>query len=435
MNRDTGYVWENVPSLNRESMQRALARAKEPMEHAVPVRTFSAGEEAFGCPALLTVTEPGAEPTRGGTISRTEGLAHAKRRPLISRVTTRQAKLWLEGGKLREVANRVLVEAMSAASPSGLTVDLDLVAVSKRIFTELAANLAGLRGFEAKERYELLSEIREDFGEVVALRFVKDDLERERVLNRSSSALRTFETEFFEPALEWHLEQLKEVDEGRLESAKLPPTLMMLIASKADDYYLDRGNALRETIGIMNAASDTAAAALVNAYAELQQWFEKHPEDWELRYDSHFLFAAATENLRLHSAFPVFARRAAQPVTLRDGTNLSPGDRVGIMMHEAGRDPDVFGADAEEFNPHRTLDANVPPYGLGFGAGQHMCVGRGFVIGWHGVDGAVVQLLRWLYSMDARPAPHQKAQYCADFDLDKWDFYPLTLACPHIEAR
>jgi hypothetical protein len=97
-------------------------------------------------------------------------------------------------------------------------------------------------------------------------------------------------------------------------------------------------------------------------------------------------------------------------------------------MHEAGRDPEVFGDDAGSFNPHRSIPADAPPYGLGFGSGPHMCAGRSFVLGWHGTDGAVAYLLRWLYRRDAMRDRGATPEYCSDFDLDKWDSYPITMA-------
>ncbi|HEX5240333.1 MAG TPA: cytochrome P450, partial [Candidatus Limnocylindrales bacterium] len=40
------------------------------------------------------------------------------------------------------------------------------------------------------------------------------------------------------------------------------------------------------------------------------------------------------------------------------------------------RDPEVFGTDAEAFNPDRPLGDEVSRWGLSFGGGPHQCPGR-----------------------------------------------------------
>ena len=82
------------------------------------------------------------------------------------------------------------------------------------------------------------------------------------------------------------------------------------------------------------------------------------------------------ESLRLHPASPVSLRRAMTDVSLRSGITVPDGELLSISVHDANRDPAVFGDDADAFDPFRTLPEGVPPWGLSFGHGLHACLGQ-----------------------------------------------------------
>ena len=50
-------------------------------------------------------------------------------------------------------------------------------------------------------------------------------------------------------------------------------------------------------------------------------------------------------------------------------------------LTKANRNPDLFGADAESFNPHRDLPEGMPLHGLSFGGGAHVCLGKLLAVG------------------------------------------------------
>jgi hypothetical protein len=49
---------------------------------------------------------------------------------------------------------------------------------------------------------------------------------------------------------------------------------------------------------------------------------------------------------------------------------------VIVELKLANRDESVFGNDANEFNPDRTVPEDVSLWGLSFGTGFHACVGQ-----------------------------------------------------------
>ena len=55
----------------------------------------------------------------------------------------------------------------------------------------------------------------------------------------------------------------------------------------------------------------------------------------------------------------------------RDAVNKD--EFVTIDLTKTNRHADLFGRDAEVFNPHRTPDDNLPLHGLSFGGGAHVC--------------------------------------------------------------
>src|SRR5690606_15700155 len=101
---------------------------------------------------------------------------------------------------------------------------------------------------------------------------------------------------------------------------------------------------------------------------ELSNWLPSHPEDVERLDDLQFVSRVVQESLRLHPAPPATGRVALEDVELSWGERLEAGRWVAVMIHEANRDRTVFGEDADEFDPHRSLPTGIPAYGLSFSA-------------------------------------------------------------------
>jgi hypothetical protein len=70
----------------------------------------------------------------------------------------------------------------------------------------------------------------------------------------------------------------------------------------------------------------------------------------------------------------------------------------------------VFGEDAALFNPRREIPRGVPPYGVAFGSGAHMCIGLRVVLGNDGAGGAHVHVLRGVIRAGARLDPDRQPE-------------------------
>jgi cytochrome P450 len=90
---------------------------------------------------------------------------------------------------------------------------------------------------------------------------------------------------------------------------------------------------------------------------------------------------AAGESLRLHQPVPTLLRIALKDVTLASGRKIAKDERIALFFTPANRETGVFGADANEFNPYRVAPPKLQPWGLTFGGGVHMCIGRPLATG------------------------------------------------------
>jgi cytochrome P450 len=78
--------------------------------------------------------------------------------------------------------------------------------------------------------------------------------------------------------------------------------------------------------------------------------------------------ATVEELLRLGPPLHLFARYALEEVEF-DGVRLGRGEKIGLLLGAANRDPERF-ANPDAFQPDRPPNAHVS-----FGAGIHFCVG------------------------------------------------------------
>jgi cytochrome P450 len=164
----------------------------------------------------------------------------------------------------------------------------------------------------------------------------------------------------------------------------------------------------------------------------LWSWLAEHPEDRPSLGNTHFLRAAANEALRLHPTSLTLLRRATRPTVLTDGRSVGEGVYVAVDVMAANRDVSVFGRDAADFNPHRQRARNRP-YGLTFGAGVHMCIGRELTTGsLTGSDtggvGVIVRLLQELLDAGMELDPMNPPRLIPGTAQRKHASFPIILS-------
>jgi gibberellin 13-oxidase len=87
------------------------------------------------------------------------------------------------------------------------------------------------------------------------------------------------------------------------------------------------------------------------------------------------------ETLRLYPAGSVVSRQALRDVTL-GGVRVPAGVNVYVPVSTVHLDPELWGADAREFDPARFAGCArpQPPAYLPFGAGVRTCLGQCFAM-------------------------------------------------------
>ncbi len=406
----------------------------------VEVTRFAEVAEALRHPKLAVALDERSIPIRGGTVLRIDGEAHTKRRRLLNRLVFRGGHQRLRADTLRPAIDRELRAIRSRADADGIA-RADLVVFCFRVLTELVATMIGL------DRDRIRTDIEELFrlqGELdVFPRFKTqllgaapldpgDEARVEDALERLQRAKAEFSERWFGPALDARRELIRRHDAGEIGDDALPLDLLTLVAAHADPAFdADADLPVRHAvIDFLHAGTGTSVGAVAHAANELEHWWRDHPEDRERRSDPEFLAAAVYETLRLHAANPAEVRRAAEDVTLSCGTRITAGRYAALRTGVADRDRDVFGSDADTFDPRRVPPPGIAAYGLAFGAGPHMCYGLPLAIGDEGMDGNLVLLLGSLYEAGMEPDPDDPPAYrpgVAHADLRNFDRYPVRL--------
>lgn len=87
---------------------------------------------------------------------------------------------------------------------------------------------------------------------------------------------------------------------------------------------------------------------------------------------------------RLYPALPILNRYATETVEIGNLT-IPAGVQVSLHLGLLQRDPDIWGDDANEFNPLRFSEgvsnaAKIPSSFVSFGSGPRVCIGQNFAM-------------------------------------------------------
>jgi cytochrome P450 len=279
---------------------------------------------------------------------------------------------------------------------------IDLCQLLNRIFVQFVAGLIGLSGVDSEEGLDELASCAQPISDAFNSQFIDDS---EQVLRLGLEAKKRYVAKFYEPSRQRYLDMLAEVKAGRLSEDEIPLTLMRLLVTHANPDYQDETVAIRESCMMFAGGGGTSVQAICWTISELEQWFEKHPDQRHLATDQAFLASALEEAMRLKAPFMPFTERILSEDTVIGDQELKRGQELRVHLTRAGRDPDVYGPDAVEFNPFRKVDAEVPRYGFGFARGRHQCFGLRIVLGTDGSGGAHGSVLKALYDAGARRDP------------------------------
>lgn len=339
----------------------------------------------------------------GASMMYTEGPSHRSRRKLLNPLVRADALSGIREDIVLPEADRLLAQRLAEPDADGLR-RLDLVEFLERVFIHFTAKLIGLIDVDTDDRLALLASFAGPIAAGTSSGYLKD---RDEVNRKALAAKAHYVEEFFTPSLKWHEKQRRRIEAGEIAETDVPDSLLKMGAAHLAPEWRDTENLVVESTLLFAASVGTSTQSIVHTIDMLQNWFVEHPEDVARKTDPTFLLNSLQEIIRMRAPFaPYQTRRSLEENTLSDGTRVHPNQELHIEYVLANRDTELFGDDANVFNPRRQSPGDgTPRYGVGFGLGAHQCYGLRVVVGNDGKGGVHVELLRKLMAAGARPDP------------------------------
>lgn len=356
-----------------------------------------------------------------GVLLTLHGEEHRLRRTLEFRVFRRDFFHHYE----TEVFPRTLAETLAPFLEQGRC---DLLDFAFRVTMNLTADFAGIdRPKRSTDETERLLRLVKTFAEGATLvHSTRDKAEVEREVR---AALLELDEAFLRPSVARRQALLARGEE-------MPRDVLGVLLRNEDRVNLTPEMLLREMAFYLQAGSHSTGNSTAHAFHDLVEWLAANEEDEaRLEADPFFLQRCVFESFRLHPASPVAWRRPVCPVTLANGAHADTADEIVVDLHMANREPEIFGTDADRFNPHRAIRHPVPPFGLTFGTGVHLCLGRdldGGVVPNADTDpathqyGIVARLLAELRVRGAKPDPDRAPTRAEHTARPNWGSYPIV---------
>jgi cytochrome P450 len=324
--------------------------------------------------------------------------------------------------------NMARVRQSSAAQP----IRFDLVEFARQTMWQTVAAMLGIDGIDGPEQVEVLQRLAVAFVNAATVEFGHND--PAVTVEAGRHALQHVREHFFRKSYERRLQQ---VALGANDpSIRLPGdliTTMILAANGAPDSEL----ILRETMVFFTASVNNPVNQTSFALEDLESWLQFHPDDLSRLNDDLFFSRCVQETIRLHrTGNPYLLRRAVKDCELASGVAFKAGNRAALYIGVANLEEDVFGPDAKSFNPHRKLPEGIKPFGLGFGGGPHMCIGRPLLVFDQGSPltlGFQGRFLKALVRAGVRPDPEgarEKPAHAAD----KYAHFGVMLTAPLVSG-
>lgn len=344
------------------------------------------------------------------------GPAHHKRRVLEFSILRKDYFAYYEA----EVFPPALTQVFETLAGSGT---MDLVEFGYRVTMNLTADFAGIdRPEKSPQETEQLLRLVKTFSEGATL--VHSTRDKEEVRREVRVALEELRTVFLLPSI-----ARREAAMAKGDGAA-PRDVLTLLLRDREKLGLTDDVILREMAFFLQAGSHSTANSTVHALHEIFLRWPEVAQRQKLAKDRLFLQRCVHESFRLHPASPVAWRRP------EGSCPMSGEGRVVLDFASANRQRDIFGDTADLFDPDRARPDGVPPWGLTFGHGAHMCLGRdldgGIAAGPQTNPdthqyGIVTRLLMALLARDVRPDPTHPAMQDQNTVRKNFSSYPVLL--------
>jgi cytochrome P450 len=365
----------------------------------------------------------------GHTVLLLDGAEHAERRRLEAALFTKAALEHYEHQALAPVVEQQMARLSAEhRGPDGL-VRADIAPMVRSMLYRIAATTTGIDDVQTPERIERFRSFVERLGESATVEW--STRSHDEVIREGLQIRDRFAEEFLRPSLRRREELIAGHRAGKLAREELPTDLITLLQLHWNEDW-DENQIWREVCLFLVAGTQTTTHTLPHVIVHLTDWVADHPGDADRRTDPEFIRLAAYESLRLHQPAPTLLRIATRDVTLAGGREIASGERVALFFTPANRQTDVFGPDAGQFNLHREKIPARRPWGLTFGGGPHICIGRPLVTGLtssvdheSGTYGIMIRILKAFYDAGIQLDPHDPPERNAASYHDSYQRFPV----------
>jgi hypothetical protein len=304
----------------------------------------------------------------------------------VFRAKSLRQGLYDEAGLLMRVENRLFrrdtfrwydADVIPSLISEAVAVDIatghaDLLQLARRTMMKLACTIAGLD--IADDDFETVFALMNRLARAATV--FHATINHDELRADGLDALRQVDVLFVQPALRRRVALVDAYEAGECVEHDLPRDVLTTLLRNQDALGLPIDVVIRETAYFPWVGSHSTANAFVHAVHRLFQWVDAHPSDrLAVTSDPLVLQRFVHETLRLHPASPQTHRLGTDEPTTIGGQRIRSGQRVIVDMERANRDPDVWGRDADEFRPGRSIPDDAAPWGLTFGHGIHACLG------------------------------------------------------------
>jgi cytochrome P450 len=354
------------------------------------------------------------------------GKDHSARRSVEARVFRRNFFRYYEQEVFPDTFERTLAPFVVAGGG-------DLIELGYRSTANLTADFAGIdRPEQSVDETETLIRLVKKFSEGATL--VHSTREPAEVEGEVLEALEEFRERFHLPSVAKRRVLLEQLEAGEITKDDLPRDVLTVILQNENELRLPDDVLLREMAFYMQAGAHSTANAMVHSFHECVVWAGQDDDRWQRLDDPAFVQKCVHESLRLHPASPEAWRTGTCPMAVAGAGDIAKGDSIVLDLFSANRDAELFGDDAEQFDPDRATPKTILPSGLAFGIGLHTCLGReldGGVPTKPGSDpathqlGIVTLILDRLLQLGARPDPGDPALPDTKTSRPNWGSYPV----------
>jgi cytochrome P450 len=370
-----------------------------------------------------------------GTMLLSDGVEHSEQKRLFSKLMSREAMAYYELHLLGKVIDRVIENLKAVRGVDGL-VRVDVCELVPLMLSRIAAGVTGVDGVDTPERTERFRQLVMTLSEATTASFTARSVPE--VISGGEAALEALVVEYLRPSLDRRIEFARCHKAGEVAETNLPRDMLMALCLAGDLSRPDDDQKIpfvwRQCALFLTASVKTTSHSLPHVFVHLAEWLEEHPEDKEKLTDPEFLHMAAGESLRLHQTSPVRFRRAVKDLTLSTGRKVAAGEMVALFAPPANVETGMFGADARYFDPYRKTPDGLQPWGMTFGVGAHLCLGRNLVTGIrnkgddkYGTQGTMVSIMKALYALDAELDPGRPLRRTPASYHDTYESVPMIL--------